>query len=93
MDLGNTILEFGTTITLILVCAFAVGVLWKYLTEERAKHYQDTKEREEKYISTISNFSKSMDNFSATLSSIDSRMGNLENKVDKIENEIENIKE
>ena len=93
MDLANTILEFGTTIALILVCAFAVGVLWKYLTEERTKHDTAQKEREEKYITTISNFSKSMDNFSATLTSIDSRMGNLENKVDKIETEIENIKD
>lgn len=92
MDLANTILEFGTTIALILVCAFAVGVLWKRLTEVIAKHDNDQKEREEKYISTISNFSLSLENFSNTLTSIDNRMQNLETSVDKIEEDIENLK-
>ncbi len=92
MDLANAIMEFGTTIVLIGVSIYAVIHLWKQNNKEREKHDQDTKEREEKYISTIDNFSTSLDNFSNTLISIDNRMQNLETSVDKIEVEIETLK-
>ena len=92
-ELAQMILELGTTICFICASVYACVVLWKQNRADREKHDADTKERENKYIDTIGNFSKSMDNFSATLGSIDNRIGNIETKVDKIEIEIENIKD
>lgn len=92
MEWANAILEYGTNIILILVLGWACLTLWKQNIADRDRHDQDTKEREEKYINTISNFSVSLENFSNTLTSIDNRMQNLETSVDKIEEDIENLK-
>ena len=92
MEWANAILEYGTNIILILVLGYAAIVQWKQNLSDREKHDQMTKEREERYITTIDNFSNSLDNFSNTLTSIDNRMYNLETSVDKIEEEIEQIK-
>lgn len=92
MEWANAILEYGTNIILIMVLAYAVLCLWKQNIADRDRHNQETKEREDKYINTIDNFSTSLDNFSNTLTSIDNRMHNLETSVDKIEEEIEELK-
>ena len=76
-DVVNLITNLGFPIVCVIACAYFINYIIKAEREENQK-------REEKYISTINNFSVVLDKVNDNLTTNNKRLEYIENKLDEV---------
>ena len=76
-EIVNLVTTLGFPIVCVIACAYFINYIIKAEREENQK-------REEKYISTINNFSVVLDKVNDNLTTNNKRLEYIENKLDEV---------